>query len=98
APTPPSLPTRRSSDLHAPADLDRVLLEKAQERRRLAGVADARPGAFHRADEAPGEGRHAAGPLQEVQGDALAAEQGAGPPGYRRSEEHTSELQSRFDL
>ena len=56
-----------------------ALLERAQERRRLPGVADPRARARHRLHEAAGEGGHARQPLQEVQGHALGLQQARAP-------------------
>src|SRR5207244_10850217 len=62
--------------------LDGILLEEAQQRRRLARVADARARSLHRVDEAPGESGDAARVLEEIEGDALGGEEGAGASGH----------------
>jgi hypothetical protein len=53
----------------------RRLLQRAQTRRGLSGVHDARPGFTHGVDVARGEGGHAGETLQQVQPDALPGEQ-----------------------
>src|SRR5690606_28025052 len=74
------------------ADGDRVLLEVAQTRRRLAGVEDRRPAAGDGVDEAPGHRRDAGQALQEVQRDALAGEDRRGIAVDRRDDRAGLEL------
>src|SRR5438132_212017 len=52
---------------NAATHLDRVLLEEAQPRRRLARVSDAGARAGDRVDETPGEGGDTARALEEVE-------------------------------
>src|SRR5690606_41822480 len=92
SPDPLSVPTRRSSDLAADAV---VLVHDRRTFAQLAQVADDRLGL------APGA--LAAARLRGALGEQLALGEDrdgtvAGGPGVQRSEEHTSELQSRENL
>ncbi len=61
----------------APTRHHRRLLQRAQTRRRLACVCDARAGARHRVGELARERGHSAQSLEEVQRDAFSTEQTA---------------------
>ena len=65
--------------VHPAAGADRGLLERAQQRRRLAGVEDHGAPALRprRLDEAGGQGRDAGEVAEQVERDALAGEQAA---------------------
>src|SRR5699024_12484846 len=84
---PPSLPTRRSSDLGATRDV------KAGDHARLACPQLQRGAPFGRNDRIRGDVPGTA----EILGQGHA-HQRLEQQGRQRSEEHTSELQSRFDL
>src|SRR5699024_11350215 len=84
----PLFPTRRSSDLAAPSGTAPPWCPRA-------GVRSGRAARGSAGEERSGEGRCHAGSAcswgeRAISGSSMVAR--------RRSEEHTSELQSRFDL
>ncbi len=62
----------------------RPLFQQPQAGRGFPGVQDAGGRAAHRIDKARRHGRHAAQPLEEIQGDALAGEQRPGRAAHLR--------------
>src|SRR5207249_9065412 len=92
----PSFPTRRSSDLgpesvpdlHGPGGLD---VELEPELPHVRDPLDERPGGAD-PDESRGK------VWDPVVRDVVIGHGGEGVAGMWRSEEHTSELQSRFDI
>src|SRR5206468_12557961 len=92
----PSFPTRRSSDLQALdpdelAELARLKVPLVRLRGQWVELDDAHLKAALKFLE-----RNQAGTMTAA--DALTAGMGLGPGGPERSEEHTSELQSRSEL
>src|SRR5207249_8255418 len=93
---PPSFPTRRSSDLHPGAELIPVEHTGAPRQRSTRPVSAV--AGFSTADSLAATQKPAAGLERSRHGPRPAKTFSFSASASRRSEEHTSELQSRFDL
>src|SRR5207248_8648303 len=94
----PSFPTRRSSDLARPLMTALQVREFTQPQRRVEESHPGGPPQGHQRAEQEQGGPLPTGAAQPPEGPGAGQAGADGPPGDARSEEHTSELQSPYDL